>query len=75
MANRRSTRFDITVHQAPSKKQDGVKESSKLKFHRNPLKTVSNAARTIRKSPKNQKKNSKSKGRVALMKVRIETLY
>ena len=48
----------------------GAKESSKLKFHRNPLKTVSNAARTIRKSPKNHKKNSKTKGRVALMKVK-----
>ena len=52
----------------------GAKEPSKLKFHRNPLKTVSNAARTIRKSPKNPKKNSKSKGRVALMKVKIKIL-
>ena len=49
----------------------GAKESSKIKFHRNPLKTVSHAARTIRKSPKSQKKDSKLKGRVALMKVSI----
>ena len=48
----------------------GAKEPSKLKFHLNPLKTVSNAARAIRKSPKAHKKNSKTKGRVALMKVR-----
>ena len=48
----------------------GAKESSKLKFHRNPLKTVSNAAKTIRKSPKSHKKNSKIEGRVALMKVK-----
>ena len=41
----------------------------KVKFHRNPLKTVTNAAKAIRKSPKAQKKNSKGKGKVALMKV------
>ena len=33
------------------------------------MKTVTNAARAIRKSPKAQKKSSKGKGKVALMKV------
>ena len=47
------------------------KETQKLKFHRNPLKTVTSAARAIRKSPKAQKKSSRGKGRVALMKVYI----
>ena len=49
-----------------------TKDPLRLKFHRNPLKTVTNAARAIRKSPKAQKKNSKGKGKVALMKVRLE---
>ena len=48
-----------------------TKDPMKVKFHRNPLKTVTNAAKAIRKSPKAQKKSSKGKGKVALMKVII----
>ena len=53
---------DLPLHLQNSKE-------SKLKFHRNALKTVTSAAKVIRRSPKIQKKNSKNKGRVALMKV------
>jgi hypothetical protein len=52
-------------------REEITKAFQKKKFHKNPLRTVTHAAKSFgtKMSPKVQRKNKKAKGRVALMKV------